>query len=203
MDRKDEFDEKLDEQLPEKVKTKAEEYDDEVKVFTESLQKIESVDELNDLEKEIVEKIEENEKRVADVKYELEDQVEFRGQVFNRSTIAGFVADLLDKQQVGWQMTLGLFDLIDFWKKISQDKKNTTETIPYAYYDATLRFLGQQQYKGYDECKKVLLANNLFTVARDKYLEDLSYTYFLANKHNAVLERIDAINSLNTPGAVK
>lgn len=195
----DVYEKKLDETIPETVKNTAEKYDEEVAQFTESLKEVDDVEKLHKLEGDIIKDIDANNERLATVKYPLPEQTTFRGQVFTRAKVSGFVADLLNAQEVGWQMTLGLFDVIDFWKKIASEKSDTTE-VPYQIYDATLRFLGQQKYRGYEMFKKVLVVSGLFTDARDLYLNDLTYTYYLANKHNAIIEREGAIEALNTPG---
>lgn len=195
----DVYEKKLDETIPETVKNTAEKYDEEVAQFTESLKDVDDVEKLHKLEEDIIKDIDANNERLAAVKYPLPEQTTFRGQVFTRAKVSGFVADLLNAQEVGWQMTLGLFDVIDFWKKIASEKSDTTE-IPYQIYDATLRFLGQQKYRGYEMFKKVLVVSGLFADARDLYLNDLTYTYYLANKHNAIIEREGAIEALNTPG---
>ena len=193
------YEKKLDETIPETVKNTAEKYDEEVAQFTESLKEVDDVEKLHKLEEDIIKDIDANNERLAAVKYPLPEQTTFRGQVFTRAKASGFVADLLNAQEVGWQMTLGLFDVIDFWKKIASEKGDTTE-VPYQIYDATLRFLGQQKYRGYEMFKKVLVVSGLFADARDLYLNDLTYTYYLANKHNAIIEREGAIEALNTPG---
>lgn len=195
----DVYEKKLDETIPETVKNTAEKYDEEVAQFTESLKEVDDVEKLHKLEEDIIKDIDANNERLAAVKYPLPEQTTFRGQVFTRAKASGFVADLLNAQEVGWQMTLGLFDVIDFWKKIASEKSDTTE-VPYQIYDATLRFLGQQKYRGYEMFKKVLVVSGLFADARDLYLSDLTYTYYLANKHNAIIEREGAIEALNTPG---
>lgn len=195
----DVYEKKLDETIPETVKNTAEKYDEEVAQFTESLKEVDDVEKLRKLEEDIIKDIDANNERLAAVKYPLPEQTTFRGQVFTRAKASGFVADLLNAQEVGWQMTLGLFDVIDFWKKIASEKSDTTE-VPYQIYDATLRFLGQQKYRGYEMFKKVLVVSGLFADARDLYLNDLTYTYYLANKHNAIIEREGAIEALNTPG---
>ena len=195
----DVYEKKLDETIPETVKNTAEKYDEGVAQFTEWLKEVDDVEKLHKLEEDIIKDIDANNERLAAVKYPLPEQTTFRGQVFTRAKASGFVADLLNAPEVGWQMTLGLFDVIEFWKKIASEKSDTTE-VPYQIYDATLRFLGQQKYRGYEMFKKVLVVSGLFADARDLYLNDLTYTYYLANKHNAIIEREGAIEALNTPG---
>lgn len=195
----DVYEKKLDETIPETVKNTAEKYDDEVAKFTESLKEINDMEKLHELEQEVIKKINENNDRLAAVKYPIPEQTAFRGQAFTRAKVGGYIADLLNAQEVTWQMTLGLFDVIDFWKKTANEKNEIGE-VPYQIYDATLRFLGQQKYRGYEMFKKVLVVSSLFTEARDLYLNDLTYTYYLANKHNAIIEREGAIEALNTPG---
>ncbi len=189
-----EMNEKIDEQMSEKVKTRAQELDDETLKFKAEVDKINSLEELEKMEQDVIKEIDENDKKLSETEYDLPETTTFRGQVFTREKVCQMVFDLLGCQQVGWQMTLGLFDVMDYWKGMTKKKE---PKIKYQYYDATLRLLGQQQYKGYENLRSILVINSLFTDARDTYLEDLSYTYFLANKHDAILQRMDAIHALN------
>lgn len=194
----DVYEKKLDETIPETVKNTAEEYDKKVAEFTESLKQIDDIDKLKEMEQDVIKEIDANSEETAKKKYKLPEQTTFRGTTYNRSKVGGYVADLLDGQEVNWQMTLGLFDIIDFWKKVANDKNNVSE-IPYQLYDATLRFLGQRTYKGYETIRKVLVVSSIFSESRDEYLSDLSLTYFLANKHNAILTRMDEIEAMTHP----
>ena len=194
----DVYEKKLDETIPETVKNTAEEYDKKVAEFTESLKQIDDIDKLKEMEQDVIKEIDANGEETAKKKYKLPEQTTFRGTTYNRSKVGGYVGDLLDGQEVNWQMTLGLFDIIDFWKKVANDKNNVSE-IPYQLYDATLRFLGQRTYKGYETIRKVLVVSSIFSESRDEYLSDLSLTYFLANKHNAILTRMDEIEAMTHP----
>lgn len=189
-----ELEKKVDEQMSEKVKTRAQELDDETLKFKAEVDKIDDLTELENMEQDVIKEIDENDAKLAETEYDLPESTTFRGQVFTREKVCQMVFDLLGNQQVGWQMTLGLFDVMDYWKGMTKKKD---PKIKYQYYDATLRLLGQQQYKGYENLRSILVVNSLFTDARDAYLEDLSYTYFLANKHDAILQRMDAIRALN------
>lgn len=189
-----ELEKKIDEQMSEGTKTLAQKLDDETLQFKEKVGKIDDLTELEKIEQDIIKEIDTNDKILADKEYELPEQTAFRGQVFTREKVCQMIFDLLGNQSVGWQMTLGLFDVMDYWRGMSKKKE---PKIKYQYYDATLRLLGQQQYKGYEMLRSILVVNSLFTDTRDEYLEDLSYTYFLANKHDAVLQRMDAIRTLN------
>ena len=67
------------------------------------------------------------------------------------------------------------------------------------YYNTTLRFLGEVQYKGYETMKKILVVNSLLGTQHDEYTLDLSKYYFLNGKFDVYDQRIMAIEALTKP----
>lgn len=183
------------EQLPEEdLKSKAQIYDEKIAAFKDEIAKEEDIKVLEDLEQKTIAEIEEHDTKLSAKTYSLPKDCTFRGTTFTRAKVGEYVVDLLNRQEVGWQMTLGLYDTMDFWKNI----KDVSE-LPYAYYDATLRLLGQQKYSGYETLRKVLTVNALFGESRQEYVDDLAETYYLADKHNAIIDRMNAIHALTEP----
>lgn len=178
------------------AQTKAQELDAKTLEYKAEVEKIDSLETLEEMEREVIEEIGKNDAYLAGNAYTLPESTEFKGTVYSRDKVCQMIFDLLNSQKVGWQMTLGLFEVMDYWKGLIKKKD---AKIAYQYYDTTLRLLGQQQYGGYEQLRSILVANNFFSAAREEYLNDLAYTYFLANKHDALLQRMDAIRALTEP----
>ena len=190
-----ELEKKLDEAIPEKIKTQAAIYDDEIEALQKDLELVEDDSVLAKMEEDIGKLIDENNEKQSKKKYPLQEDVVFRGTKYTRSAVGSYIVKFLESHEVGWQMSLGMFDLISFWK----GKNDIPDEIPFEYYDATLRLLGQLKYKGLESLRNILVINAFFAPTHDQYINDLSYTYYLANKHSAIIDRRDAIAALNTP----
>lgn len=115
----------------------------------------------------------------------------------NNGYAAAFKAirSLLGKVKVQWQFASAMAELYDFW---SPSKKNAGD-VPYGLLDATLRYLGQLEFTGYDEWKAVSVINSYFEPVKDEYSDLSNEIYDVAVKHNAILEKLDAIESLTKP----
>ena len=51
-----------------------------------------------------------------------------------------------------------------------------------------------------EEAVRIMIdVSSIFSESRDEYLSDISLTYFLANKHNAILTRMDEIEAMTHP----
>lgn len=102
---------------------------------------------------------------------------------------------LLGKVKVQWQFASAMAELYDFW---SPSKKNAGD-VPYGLLDATLRYLGQLEFTGYDDWKAVSVINTYFEPVKDEYSDLSNEIYDVAVKHNALLEKLDALAALTTP----
>lgn len=105
------------------------------------------------------------------------------------------IRSLLDNVKVNWQFASAMAELYDFW----DPSKGKAGDIPYGLLDATLRYLGQLEFTGYDQWKAVSTANEYFEPIKSKYIEVSSKIYDVADKHNAILEKMDAYDTLNKP----
>lgn len=192
----EQLDKKLDEAMPEKIKTQAEIYDEELAKLKEDLEKETDTDKLSKDLEALNTEIEDFEKELSEKIYELPDQTNFKGTVYKRNKVYEFIADLLANNEVAWQAVLTMYEFVGWWKQASKDN---LKGVPYQYYDTTLRFLGQIKYKGFENYKKILVINSLFGAMHDEYALDLSKYYFLHGKYDAIATRIDAIKAINEP----
>lgn len=105
---------------------------------------------------------------------------------------------LLGKVKVQWQYASAMADMWDFW---NPDKKSAG-AVEYGLLDATLRYLGQLEFSGYDEWKDVSTINSYFEPIKDEYVRIASKIYDVADKHNAILEKMDAFDTLHKPHTI-
>lgn len=141
-----------------------------------------TLEELEEIEKELIVDADENDKIISKTEFDLPKE--------NYKEIAEGIRHLLNKQTVQWQYTLGLVALYDFW---NPEKK--ADKIPYAQLDAVLRTLGQMQFTGYQEWAEVVAINKYFEPLHKAYVDVTEKTYDIASKHQAVMQAMDAIKN--------
>ena len=156
--------------------------------FTEELTTINSNEDLEALEQELMKEFEEYDEHIKEVKYELQDQVEYDGTIQNSSRIKENIIYFLNQVEVDFRSTLGIYQTIKFWKT-TQDNN-----IPYIPYETTLKILGTLKFKGEKQCTDILIVNNWFATAHEHYKRDAVYQGFLSEMHNAILNRMEEIN---------
>jgi hypothetical protein len=118
--------------------------------------------------------------------YDLVDEILFDGEVYKKSEIADHIAYFLNKHEVEWSYTLGMYQLVQLWRNA-----NITQ-IPYEAYDSTLRVLNQTKFKGYTEWRDILAANEFLSSCHAEYVRDTSYLIYLSQKHNILLDKLKA-----------
>jgi len=149
---------------------------------------------LEEEEKKCIAALEEFDKYIKTVTYDIPEGVVFEGKRYSRSDVAGKILYFIGKNEVAWQYTLGLYQLCQFWK-------NTAETkLTYGQLDSTLRLLEQQKFHGYEEWRDILLVNEYMKALHEAYTKDLALQIAASQKHNAVLERIDLTSKVTTEG---
>lgn len=129
-----------------------------------------------------------NDEYVAGVEYELPDGIEYDGHKLKRSEITNKIVNFLNRIEVQFQATLGLYQCIRFWKTRGAGK------IPYGAFDSTLRMLGTLKFKGEQDCFDILVTNNWFTAAHDSYSRDNIWTQYLHARHNAIMQALEALD---------
>lgn len=105
------------------------------------------------------------------------------------------IRKLLGKVKVQWQYATAMAEMYDFWNPA----KKKAGSVEYGLLDATLRYLGQLEFEGYDEWTAVSTINTYFEPIKNEYVAISTKIYDVADKHNAILERMDAINALEKP----
>lgn len=125
---------------------------------------------------------------LSDVTYELPDKTEYDGKSYSRKNIVDKIVYLLNKLEVKWEQTLGLYQLVTLWKK--EDFKQ----IPYGVYDSTLRCLNTVTFKGLQEWTDILAINAYLAKCHNDYSLDTGIMLYHSECHNIVMNRMKELN---------
>lgn len=164
--------------------------ENELKEFKDKINSIMTIEELVAEEKTLMEEAQKYDEYLSNVVYTLPDGVDFDGH-FSRNDIAKVIMASLDKMEVEWSQTLGLYELYELWK--NKDMK----TIPNKAYDSTLRILNQVRYKGQTERKGILATNKFLTACHNAYSLDTGWNVLISEKHNAIMQRGELLQKQN------
>ena len=173
----------------------AKQFDDELEEYVKEVNKIEDRALLLDMEQEVMKEQDEVSDYLKKVEYDLPKDVVFDGVKYTVKDIATKIIYFLNKKEVEWQYTLGLYQLVKFWKS-----ENPT-TITYGAYDSTLRLLNQVSFKGYSEWKDILAVNEYMKHGHERYSKDTSWVYFCSEKHNTIMDRMKVLDELDAATA--
>lgn len=180
------------EQKQETALEQAKRLEKEVEEYKSKIEQINDMEELKNEEKVIIAELDKFGEYIKTRVYPVPSEVIFEGKRYSRADVAGKINYFIGKNEVGWQYTLGLYQLCQFWR-------NTTEkNITYGQLDSTLRILEQQKFRGYEEWRDILMVNEYMKALHEDYTKDLALQIAGSQKHNAILERMDLIGKVTT-----
>lgn len=165
------------------VEEVAKQFDQELQEFNLHVNEIEDETQLDELEQEIMKEQDEVNDYLRTVQYNLCDNIVFDGEKYSLNDIAKNIVYFINKREVEWKYTLGLYQLVKFWKS------QNPSVIDYGVYDSTLRILNQNTFKGYQEWKDILACNEYLKNAHESYSKDTSWLIFVSEKHNMIMDR--------------
>lgn len=156
-------------------------YKDNVGAFT-------TIDECNDAEQLLMAEMDAVQERLKEVTYVLPKDVIYDGKTYSKKDITNKIVYFINKLEVKWENTLGLYQLVNMWKSES------FEAIPYHVYDSTLRCLNQVTFKGMTEWTDILAVNEYLAQSHNDYSLDTGMLVYLSECHNAVVQRMDELS---------
>ena len=156
-------------------------YADTVAAFT-------TVDECTAEEQVLMGSMDEVQKRLNEVTYELPASTEYGGKKYSKKDVVAKIIYLLNKLEVKWEQTLGLYQLVTMWK--SEDFKQ----IPYHVYDSTLRCLNTVTFKGLQEWTDILVVNAYLATCHNEYSLDTGSLLYFSECHNIVMNRMKELD---------
>lgn len=160
----------------------------ELVLYHDTINGLETLEACAEEEQNLMKHMDEVDKRLNEVTYTLPESIEFENKHYSRKDIISKVVYFLNKIEVKWEHTLGMYQLVALWKG-----DNFTE-IPYRAYDSTLRCLNQVTFKGFSEWTDILAVNEYLSVAHNEYSLDTGMLIFYSECHNALMDRMKALN---------
>lgn len=158
----------------------------ELEAFKEEVSKINDEETLNKMEEEIVDEYNKLDAIIKDRVYAIPDSILFNNTKYSKAQVATFIRKFINKTEVDFRTTLGMFQLYKLWI-------NPPTDLTYGAFDSTLRILGQCKFKGFDEWEAILIINEYFKNCNEAYVKDTAAYDFLANKHQEIMNRMDLI----------
>ena len=152
-----------------------------------------NVDQLKEEEKKIIEIIDEYEKILKEKNYSLGKKVVFDNKTYMKEKVFKFIQDIINKREVGYSETLGLYQLYQYWGSAG-------DTVSYPILDSTLRTLeSTPKFKGMADWEKILVINEYFKSNNTEMTMDYLQQIYYAHLHNAIIDMLQ----LKDPDAAK
>lgn len=166
-------------------------FDKELEAYHNTVNGVEDIETLTSMEKDLMKDMDQVDADLKAVKYPLPASVDYDGEHYSKNDIAKQILYFLNKNEVEWKYTLGLYQLSQLWKK-----KDFNE-ISYHEFDSTLRILNQVKYKGFDEWKNILAVNEYLRANHEAYTIDTAVMLLNHQKHQAILDRMQTLEKVN------
>lgn len=125
--------------------------------------------------------------------YKLAGETTWKDKKLSQAVVATKIRAMLDKVEVEYRYTLGMYQLYEWWK--SPKKK-----IEYAVLNSTLRTLGQAglKFKGSKEWEDILIIDQYFRESNREYSIDTLHTLAIASCHSAVMDALQLNKPMST-----
>lgn len=174
---------KKHEEVREEFSKMVDEYDEYIKDMT--------VEQAKDEEKILMKLMDDLDKVIADIEYELPKSCTFLGnpQEITRKTIGKYIVELLEKVECEYQYTLGYYELYQWWK-------DPQSKISYNKLNSTLQVLGNNmRFRGPHQWALILSINEYFKPLHNSYLIDNMMIHLYGSCHSKLIDKIQ----MNTP----
>lgn len=158
----------------------------ELKEAQDKVQRIQTVEEALEIEKELVKVINDYDHSLDGRKYQLPEKCEWDGKSYKKSEVVKKVLYFLNKNTVEWQYTLGLYQTYKLWL-------GDPSEVHYRHYDSTLRLLNQVKFTGNQEWTDILIVNEFMSACHQAYTADTAWYLFLSEIHSALISRADSL----------
>lgn len=180
------------------IKEAQEKLQNDIADYTAAVAQME-MSELDNEEQKWITELSNYDKYLDEVSYKLPKSVTYNDNSYSKESVCEMIAKLIGRQEIEFQYTLGMMQLVDFWKQVGREV--TDSHIKYKVYDSTLRILGNSKFKGYDEWLSILVINEFTSCAHDEYTLNTSYLIYISKLHNAVMEQMQKLGQAEEAAA--
>ena len=161
----------------------------EFKAFVESNYTPEDVEGLKELEKQLMEEFDANDKLINHEFYTLEVSSK------EVKKLGSMVVKFLEKIDAEFRAAQVVLECINFWSEVPQ--VDGAYKVPHSIFDTTLRLLNSIKYKGKEELDGIVKVNQWFMPSHNAYNKNLIYTHVLSAKHQEILQLLNPGGNLN------
>ena len=151
-----------------------------------------TLDECTAEEQVLMASLDEIQQHLDTVEYELPKGVEYDGKKYSKKDVAAKIVYFLNKIECKWEQTLGLYQLVNLWKR------EDFAMIPYRVYDSTLRCLNTVSFKGLSEWTDILVVNDYLSQCHNEYSLDTGMLVYVHEMHNKLINRMDELKGAKT-----
>lgn len=107
-----------------------------------------------------------------------------------------FINDFLERVPVKWEFSKAMKEAIEFWE-------SDEIALTGAMIEGTMKFLGSLEYKGLQDCSKILQIEEYIKEPRSAYIADVQEIYrtaeVLNKKHDEVDQKNKEVAALSQP----
>lgn len=157
-------------------------------MYAEQVAGYNTIDECTAEEQVIMASMDEVQAKLDTVEYDLPKDINYENKRYSKKDISAKIIYFLNKIEVKWEHTLGLYQLVNLWK--SEEFKK----IPYRIYDSTLRTLNQVSFKGMQEWTDILAINAYLSECHNDYSLDTGMLIYLSECHNLIMNRMKELD---------
>ena len=157
-------------------------------MYAEQVAGYKTIDECTAEEQVIMASMDEVQAKLDTVEYDLPKDINYENKRYSKKDISAKIIYFLNKMEVKWEHTLGLYQLVNLWK--SEEFKK----IPYRIYDSTLRTLNQVSFKGMQEWTDILAINAYLSECHNDYSLDTGMLIYLSECHNLIMNRMKELD---------
>lgn len=157
--------------------------------FKKAVDKVDDKKTLEKYEEDLMKVMDEHEKYIREVMYELPKEIKFEDETYTKGHISKRIKSFLERHEVEFTYIYGLYMLCKYWA-------GNPDKIGYGPLDSTLRLLEQLKFSSKD-WQTMMVINEFFRKADDNYNKDVARTIFLSERHNIILERMELLKPVS------
>ncbi len=138
-----------------------------------------TLEELEAMEQELIKTIDKHDRKVAKTQFKVNDK-----ESLNKAV--EIFRYFMNKQKVQFNYVLGMVQLYEAFKP-------DMDLLDYPIFDMCLINLGQLEFSGYEEWKKILEFEEFTKPYSEAYTELKAKTYLLAEEHTALQKKMEML----------
>lgn len=156
---------------------------EQVDEYAKKISEINTLEELDEKEKEIIAEMEEYDKYINAYEYKLPEYVNFEGKKVSLKEIRGKFIYFITNFEINWELVPTMYELCRIWKQ------DNITSVTHGVLDSTIRILGKLKFRGYSEIRDMKMLDMYFDPIIESYGKHTSYQIAMGHRHNEIMKR--------------